>query len=76
MVRPRTCPICHKDVPVLDVDAPHRPFCSPRCKQIDFGSWLDGGYRISRALDEDELDAASARAVEQSSESGKDPDSD
>jgi endogenous inhibitor of DNA gyrase (YacG/DUF329 family) len=22
------------------------PFCSPRCKVIDLGRWLGGGYRI------------------------------
>ena len=23
------------------------PFCSPRCKLVDLGNWLDGGYRIA-----------------------------
>jgi endogenous inhibitor of DNA gyrase (YacG/DUF329 family) len=22
------------------------PFCSPACKLVDLGRWLDGGYRI------------------------------
>jgi endogenous inhibitor of DNA gyrase (YacG/DUF329 family) len=43
---------------VLDADAPYRPFCSPRCKSIDLGSWLGGEYRISRPLAEEELDAS------------------
>jgi endogenous inhibitor of DNA gyrase (YacG/DUF329 family) len=57
MVRPVCCPICKKPVPVLDADAPWRPFCSSRCKSIDLGVWLDGSYRISRPLEEEELDA-------------------
>jgi len=24
----------------------HRPFCSPRCAQIDLGRWLKGNYSI------------------------------
>ncbi|WP_226810205.1 DNA gyrase inhibitor YacG [Candidatus Vallotia lariciata] len=24
-----------------------RPFCSERCKQIDFGAWAIGKYKIS-----------------------------
>jgi endogenous inhibitor of DNA gyrase (YacG/DUF329 family) len=27
-------------------DNPFRPFCSERCKLIDFGQWATGGYRI------------------------------
>lgn len=30
------------------------PFCSPRCKQVDLGRWLNEEYRISRPLDEAE----------------------
>jgi uncharacterized protein len=43
------CPTCKKTV-VQALDAPHRPFCSPRCKLIDLGRWLDEEYRISRPL--------------------------
>lgn len=57
MIRPSRCPICGKEIPVLDADAPYRPFCSPRCKSIDLGSWLSGGYRISRDLREEDLDS-------------------
>jgi endogenous inhibitor of DNA gyrase (YacG/DUF329 family) len=56
MVRPSRCPICKRQLPVLDADAPYRPFCSPRCKSIDLGSWLGGEYRISRAIEEEDLD--------------------
>jgi endogenous inhibitor of DNA gyrase (YacG/DUF329 family) len=57
MVRPSVCPICRKQLPVLDADAPYRPFCSERCKSIDLGSWLSGTYRISRPAEEQELDS-------------------
>jgi len=23
-----------------------RPFCSERCKLLDLGRWIDGGYRV------------------------------
>ena len=35
---------------------PFRPFCSQRCKMADLGNWLDGAYRISRPISEEELD--------------------
>jgi uncharacterized protein len=45
------CPICGKP-PVLS----HRPFCSPRCRQIDLGRWLKGNYRIPTDEPPDEGD--------------------
>jgi hypothetical protein len=30
------------------------PFCSRRCKLVDLGKWFDGGYRISRQVDEED----------------------
>lgn len=27
-------------------DSPHRPFCSARCKSIDFGDWALENHRI------------------------------
>ena len=40
-------------------DWPEWPFCSPRCKLIDLGRWLDGSYRIeSPAREEEDLDDA------------------
>lgn len=53
---PRTCPICNKDIKPEDEQAPHRPFCSPRCKTVDLGGWLTGAYRISRPAAEEDLD--------------------
>lgn len=69
MAAPKRCPICGKDLPDIEKDAPFRPFCSKRCKAIDFGSWLDGRYRISRPLAEQDLDAG----VELPTEDGDPP---
>jgi uncharacterized protein len=38
---PAACPICGKPA-----TATHRPFCSPRCRNIDLGRWLKGNYRV------------------------------
>jgi|TARA_B110000090_G_scaffold89507_1_gene101555 endogenous inhibitor of DNA gyrase (YacG/DUF329 family) len=37
-----TCPICKKTTSETD-----SPFCSARCKDIDLGKWLIGGYVIA-----------------------------
>lgn len=38
------CPICGKSTTWQD--DPMGPFCSERCKLIDFGNWIDEGYRV------------------------------
>lgn len=48
------CPVCGR--PAVPE---HRPFCSARCRQVDLGRWLTGGYAIpggpdDAAEDEDE----------------------
>lgn len=43
------CPICGRPTVVQ-----HRPFCSPRCKDVDLGRWLTGSYVIQT---EEEPDA-------------------
>jgi endogenous inhibitor of DNA gyrase (YacG/DUF329 family) len=40
----KKCPICDK--PVERVGNPHRPFCSERCKLIDFGAWVNEEYSV------------------------------
>ena len=37
-----TCPICKNITSEND-----SPFCSARCKDIDLGKWLIGGYVIA-----------------------------
>lgn len=34
---------------------PFRPFCSERCKLIDFGQWATGAYRIPQEEADDGL---------------------
>lgn len=48
----RRCPICGEAVPVDRED----PFCTDRCKKIDLGKWLSGDYRISRPIEQSDLD--------------------
>lgn len=39
------CPICDKPV-LYTKENPFRPFCSERCKLLDFGAWVDGEYAV------------------------------
>jgi endogenous inhibitor of DNA gyrase (YacG/DUF329 family) len=48
------CPICHREVSARDGDGRFRPFCSDRCRTIDLGGWLEGSYRITGTVDDDE----------------------
>lgn len=47
------CPICRTIVPG---SAPSFPFCSPRCRTIDLGRWIDGRYTISRPIETPDLE--------------------
>jgi uncharacterized protein len=38
------CPTCGK--PTNWKDNPFRPFCSERCKLVDFGRWVNEEYRV------------------------------
>ncbi len=44
-VRILPCPTCRKPVKWSPANK-HRPFCSERCKLIDFGGWAAESYRI------------------------------
>lgn len=67
MIRPQTCPICHKPIPA-DLLAPDPqqpdqpvgrkllPFCSARCRQVDLLRWFDGKYAIVEPLAPELLD--------------------
>lgn len=39
------CPQCGKETEFAGNE--YRPFCSERCKLIDFGAWADGEYGIA-----------------------------
>jgi endogenous inhibitor of DNA gyrase (YacG/DUF329 family) len=45
----RQCPICGK--PASDR---FRPFCSPRCSDVDLNRWLSGAYVVPGKTEEDE----------------------
>ena len=38
------CPKCGREV---ETSSLYLPFCSERCKMIDFGKWLEEGFRIN-----------------------------
>jgi uncharacterized protein len=42
------CPTCEKLIEYSGNE--HRPFCSERCKLIDFGSWADGEFAIPDSI--------------------------
>ena len=44
-VRLLPCPNCQKPAPWTPANK-HRPFCSERCRLIDFGEWADERRRI------------------------------
>ena len=64
------CPICARVVEVANlIDAPHRPFCSLRCKRIDLGRWLDGTYAVSEPMSPaDEAQLGEAHELDDRSE--------
>jgi hypothetical protein len=53
------CPECGK--PVDFRTSPFRPFCSERCKLIDFSHWVDGDYAVPG---ENVLDAPTSESEE------------
>ncbi len=49
---PRSCPICGR--PTAEAT---RPFCSPRCRDVDLNRWLSGSYVIQTAEgDQDDVE--------------------
>jgi len=38
----------------------NKPFCSPRCADIDLGRWLKGSYAIPAVDDDDDEDGMSS----------------
>jgi endogenous inhibitor of DNA gyrase (YacG/DUF329 family) len=40
-----TCPTCGGES-VYASENPYRPFCSERCKNVDFGAWASESYRV------------------------------
>ena len=55
-----TCPTCGGES-VYAPENPYRPFCSERCKNVDFGAWATESYRVQApptSADENDDDAA------------------
>ncbi len=51
------CPICQRQAQPRESNGAF-PFCTPRCKTIDLGKWLDEAYRLP-AEDESQSDESS-----------------
>jgi len=49
------CPHCHSEV-LWSTENPYRPFCSKRCKLIDFGDWASESHKIPSELVENSED--------------------
>jgi hypothetical protein len=47
-----SCPQCGGDS-IYAPSNPYRPFCSQRCKNIDFGAWADESFRVPENTDPD-----------------------
>ena len=46
------CPGCSGDSRYA-ADNPYRPFCSARCKNVDFGGWASESFRLQARPDPD-----------------------
>lgn len=47
------CPTCDRPVAA---QSEHFPFCSSRCRQVDLSRWFSGDYRITRPLEQRDLE--------------------
>ena len=51
------CPTCGRETEYTGNE--HRPFCSERCKLLDFGAWADEQFSLpsqTESLSEEDLD--------------------
>ena len=52
MITPIRCPICDKPTSKTDPSLQaHFPFCSDRCRKVDFHRWFDGRYAVVEDVD-------------------------
>ncbi len=62
-----TCPACKKKLRGDTEEAKKaRPFCSPRCRQVDLGRWLNEEYRVP--VEEDQAKPAESSASSSTSD--------
>lgn len=57
MSRVVSCPRCSKSVEWTPANR-YRPFCSERCKLIDFGAWATEKYRVPVVEEKDQPENA------------------
>jgi len=48
------CPACGGDS-IYAAAIPYRPFCSARCKNLDFGAWASESFRVPDETPPDDL---------------------
>ena len=48
------CPNCGGDS-IYALSNAYRPFCSARCKGLDFGAWADESFRMAAETEPDEM---------------------
>ena len=48
------CPTCGGEA-IYALSNPCRPFCSPRCKNNDFGAWASESFRVPDESPPDDL---------------------
>lgn len=64
------CPNCGK--PTEFTGNEFRPFCSERCKLLDFGAWADGEYSLpseTASMTDEEIDEVEKALTRQQKES-------
>lgn len=54
VVRTVICPTCGGDSVYAPSNAA-RPFCSERCKSLDFGAWANENFRVPTEAETDDL---------------------
>ncbi len=60
------CPRCGKDTEYYDNE--FRPFCSERCKLLDFGAWANEEYNLpseTSSMTDEEIDEIETALQEQ-----------
>ncbi len=61
------CPICNTSARYEDNE--HRPFCSERCKLLDFGAWVDEEYALP--VEETSMTEEDIAALERAHQTGR-----
>jgi endogenous inhibitor of DNA gyrase (YacG/DUF329 family) len=65
------CPTCRK--PTTFKDNPFRPFCSERCKLLDFGAWVNEEYTVPSHESAPSLEETEQNSVPSGDEQAENP---